>query len=137
MDRETDSVAKVDTVWNTADSACMSDRQTMNVSLPPALERFVAAQVAAGRFRTASEVVREGLRLLQEAEQRRLLQKWLVEGLTRQEASELPPDLLKDAQARVRAAIDQGLAEARAGLSVDGPETVRKLKEELRSRRRS
>ncbi|HVS09243.1 MAG TPA: type II toxin-antitoxin system ParD family antitoxin, partial [Planctomycetota bacterium] len=43
----------------------------MNVSVPASLEQFVKAQVAAGRFRTASEVVREGLRLLQEAEHRR------------------------------------------------------------------
>ena len=60
----------------------MSDRQTINVSVPAALDRFLKNQVASGRFRTASEVVREGLRLLQEAEHKRLLEKWLIEGLT-------------------------------------------------------
>ncbi len=40
----------------------------MNVSLTPKLERFVQSRVASGRFQTASEVVREGLRLLEERE---------------------------------------------------------------------
>jgi putative addiction module CopG family antidote len=115
----------------------MSDRQTMNVSVPPSLERFIKAQVAAGRFRTASEVVREGLRLLQESQHNRLLEKWLIEGLTKKEEAELPPELLERAKTRVRGLIDKGLAEARAGLLVDGPETMQKLKGELRSRRRA
>jgi len=37
----------------------------MNISLTEKLERFVAEQVKAGRYQSASEVVREGLRLLQ------------------------------------------------------------------------
>jgi antitoxin ParD1/3/4 len=41
----------------------------MNVSLTPELERWVATKVEAGRYRSASEVVREGLRLLQEREE--------------------------------------------------------------------
>ena len=36
----------------------------MNVSLTPALERFIRRQVAAGLYNNASEVVRESLRLL-------------------------------------------------------------------------
>ena len=43
----------------------------MNVSLTPELERFVQDRVASGRYQTASEVVREGLRLLEEREQER------------------------------------------------------------------
>jgi antitoxin ParD1/3/4 len=38
----------------------------MNVSLTPELERFVEQQVASGLYHTASEVIREGLRLLEE-----------------------------------------------------------------------
>ena len=38
----------------------------MNVSLTPALEEFVAAKVRSGRYTSASEVVREALRLLEE-----------------------------------------------------------------------
>ena len=38
----------------------------MNVSLTPELEKFVAQKVQSGRYQTASEVIREGLRLLEE-----------------------------------------------------------------------
>ena len=41
----------------------------MNVSLTPELERFVADKVEAGRYNSASEVVREALRLLEEYDQ--------------------------------------------------------------------
>jgi antitoxin ParD1/3/4 len=42
-----------------------------NVHLTPELERFAKDCVASGRFNSVSEVVRSGLRLLQEAEERR------------------------------------------------------------------
>jgi antitoxin ParD1/3/4 len=42
-----------------------------NVSLTPELEHFAQSCVANGRFNNVSEVVRSGLRLLQEAEERR------------------------------------------------------------------
>ena len=38
----------------------------MNVSLTPQLEKFVSAKVESGRYNSASEVVREALRLLEE-----------------------------------------------------------------------
>lgn len=41
----------------------------MNVSLTPELERFVEAKVESGRYTSASEVVREALRLLEDQEQ--------------------------------------------------------------------
>ena len=41
---------------------------------------FVDRQVADGRYRSASEVVRAGLRLLEEREQRSALQQALIEG---------------------------------------------------------
>ena len=40
----------------------------MNVSLTPELEKFVTAKVGSGRYNSASEVVREALRLLEEHE---------------------------------------------------------------------
>jgi len=43
----------------------------MNVSLTPELEKFVSDKVASGRYTSASEVVREALRLLEEHEQSR------------------------------------------------------------------
>ncbi len=44
----------------------MGKTSTLNVSLTPELTAFISAQVASGRYQTASEVVREALRLLEE-----------------------------------------------------------------------
>ena len=43
----------------------------MNVSLTTELEKFVSAKVESGRYNSASEVVREALRLLEEHDQAR------------------------------------------------------------------
>ena len=45
----------------------------MNVSLTPELEKFVSAKVESGRYNSASEVVREALRLLEQEDQLRAL----------------------------------------------------------------
>ena len=44
----------------------------MNVSLTPELERFVNERVETGLYQTASEVVRDGLRLLKQREEERI-----------------------------------------------------------------
>ena len=46
----------------------------MNVSLTPELDRFVASKVESGRYTSASEVVREALRLLEEHDRARAAQ---------------------------------------------------------------
>ncbi len=46
----------------------------MNVSLTPELEQFVQAKVESGRYNSASEVVREALRLLEGHDQARATQ---------------------------------------------------------------
>jgi len=46
----------------------------MNVSLTPELEKFVAGKVESGRYTSASEVVREALRLLEEHDRSRTAQ---------------------------------------------------------------
>lgn len=43
----------------------------MNVSLTPELDQFVAQKVESGRYTSASEVVREALRLLEEQDKLR------------------------------------------------------------------
>ena len=43
----------------------------MNVSLTPELEKYIQAKVESGRYTSASEVVREALRLLEQKEQER------------------------------------------------------------------
>ena len=42
---------------------------TMNVSLSPQLEAMVKDKVASGRYTSASEVVREALRLMEQRDQ--------------------------------------------------------------------
>ena len=64
----------------------------MNVSLPEQMEEFVRQKVAAGDYETASEVVREGLRLLKQRD-----------------------DLWR---AEVRSKIKQGMDSIRAGRSI-------------------
>lgn len=65
----------------------------MNVRLTPQQKDFVKGQVAEGRYLSDSEVVREGLRLLQEETE------WRTE---------------------VRRKITEGVLQARAGRLVDG-----------------
>jgi antitoxin ParD1/3/4 len=45
----------------------------MNVSLTPELEKLVASKVESGLYQSASEVIREGLRLLEERDRLREL----------------------------------------------------------------
>ena len=42
---------------------------SLNVSLTPELEEYIFSQVQSGNYTSASEVVRDGLRLLQAAEE--------------------------------------------------------------------
>ena len=49
----------------------MAMRTSLNVSLTPELDRFVQGRVASGHYQTASEVIREGLRLLEQQERER------------------------------------------------------------------
>jgi antitoxin ParD1/3/4 len=56
----------------------------MTISVPPELERFVAEQVASGRYTSASEVVGEALRLLEEqnsSADEQDLEPWLRESV--------------------------------------------------------
>lgn len=46
----------------------------MNVSLTPQLEKLIDQKVRGGAYQTASEVVREALRLLAERDERRSLE---------------------------------------------------------------
>ena len=52
----------------------------MNVSLTPELEQFVNGKVRTGRYNSASEVVREALRLLEQHERARTTQRPLAVG---------------------------------------------------------
>lgn len=85
----------------------------MNVSLTPELEQYVNDKVATGLYTSASEVVREGLRLLFEREQ----------------AAALRLDEL-----RRRVAV--GLQQLDRGEGVDGEQAFERLRQRGRQRRR-
>lgn len=56
----------------------------MNISLPDELADFVKAKVAAGRYGSSSEVVREALRLLEKAERQETDKLALLRGAWKQ-----------------------------------------------------
>lgn len=84
----------------------------MNVSLTPELENYIQAKVETGRYTSASEVVREALRLLEQKEQDH-------------------EHALKEFQAE----LDRRIAEADAGDLIDGEEVFARLREKSRLRR--
>jgi len=79
----------------------------MNVSLTPELEKFIEAKVESGLYNNASEVVREGLRLLKENDEVR--RTW-------------------------REQIERGWAQAQAGQVTDGPKVMAEIKSRLKAR---
>jgi antitoxin ParD1/3/4 len=87
----------------------------MNVSLTPELERLVQEKVASGLYQTASEVVREGLRLLKERDDSQTaLREAIQEGLTQLETGkyqEYTADTLADLAQAVKDRGRQRLAE--------------------------
>jgi antitoxin ParD1/3/4 len=89
----------------------------MNVSLGQKWDQFVASKVESGDFQTASEVLREGLRLLEKEE---LLKKISVTSLP-----ELEAKLLKAA-----ASLD-------AGKGVDGEGVFKRLRRRSKTRRQN
>lgn len=80
----------------------------MNVSLTPELEEIVGIKVKSGLYNSASEVVREGLRLLQQ----------------RDEMREIKLEAL-------RAEIQKGVDDLEAGRVRDGSEVMAEFKNRL------
>ena len=82
----------------------------ITVTLPAELEAFVQGRVASGRFATAGEAVREGLRLLEEREQER-----------------------QAVLAELRQEIEIGAEHAKAGKLSDGRTFFEQLRQKIRS----
>ena len=79
----------------------------MNVSLTPELEQLIHQKVKSGRYLSASEVVREALRLLQEQDQLRELKldelrKFVAVGIEQADRGEVAPLDVDATLARVR-----------------------------------
>lgn len=80
----------------------------MNISLTPELEHFVQAKVDSGMYTSASEVVRESLRLLHTYE-----------------------DLQTQRIKQLNQAIDVGLQQLNAGQKIPATESYAKLKNKI------
>jgi antitoxin ParD1/3/4 len=89
----------------------------MNISLGERWEQFVEGKVKSGDFQTASEVLREGLRLLEKEE---LLKRISIASLP-----ELETKLLQAAES-----LD-------AGRGVDGGKVFARLRKRIKSRRQN
>lgn len=87
----------------------MAKRISMNASLTVELAEFVKSLVSTGRYQSDSEVVRQGLRLLQEHEM----------GL-----------------AELKAKISKGVKQADRGELIDGKDVFEALKARSETRRR-
>ncbi len=80
----------------------------MNVSLTPELEAFVERAVKSGRYGTASEAVREGLRMLEEREAKFSALKRDIEiGLNSGPGTVFTRQMLEDLIGEERAALSQ------------------------------
>jgi len=64
---------------------------TKNISLPEELENYIDAKVASGEYAHASEVVREGVRMMMNAEATKLewLRSAIAEGIASADAGDV------------------------------------------------
>lgn len=109
----------------------MPAKNGRNVALTDEQNALVERLVKSGRYASASEVVRDGLRLLQRDDEARLLEKWLIDGLSPQEEASISPQVLARARERIRAKVCEGLEDARRGEFVDGAEFFSRWKKRL------
>jgi antitoxin ParD1/3/4 len=80
--------------------------QSMNISLPEPLKEFVDGQIAAGRYSSASEYVREFIRADEKRKAEERLETLLLEGLQSAETELTPADwseIRQEAIAKVKA----------------------------------
>lgn len=81
---------------------------TMNINLSPQLEEIVRQKVASGFYTSASEVIREALRLLVEQDSMRAaklqqLRQDIDDGLNSGESTPWNPDEIKQEGRKIRA----------------------------------
>jgi antitoxin ParD1/3/4 len=83
----------------------------MNVHLTPELEQLVQAKVQSGRYNSASEVIREALRLMEQRDELRAMQ-------------------LKELRARM----ERGSSESARGGGTDGEQFMQAMLDDLDSK---
>ena len=86
----------------------------MNISLTEELEELVQRKVESGRYTSASEVVRAGLRLLEQED-----------------------ELRETRLAAVRAEVQAGIDQAERGELLDGEEAMARVKKRAAAKKRS
>ncbi|MEM9387038.1 MAG: type II toxin-antitoxin system ParD family antitoxin [Pseudomonadota bacterium] len=78
--------------------------KTTSINLGDHFTGFVSDLVAKGRYGSASEVVREGLRLIEEQEQKReALRRALLEGEESGTSERTPKEVFRGARERLKA----------------------------------
>lgn len=87
---------------------------TRNIALTPHFDRFVRTKVTSGRYQSASEVVREALRLLEEREQER-----------------------EQSRTRLRQDIEVGWQQSQRGETVAGPDVFAEIRSMSKARKRA
>jgi antitoxin ParD1/3/4 len=92
----------------------MPNRTTVNISLTPELDAFLQSRVSSGRYQTASEVVREALRMLERVEKER-----------------------EQAFHQLKAKLERGAGQAERGELLDGDEVFDELRQLIEERRRA
>ena len=85
---------------------------TRNIALTPHLDRLVQKKIASGRYQSASEVVREGLRLLEQRDEDR-----------------------EQSLSRLRHDIEVGWQQSEKGEVVDGPGVFAEIRKLSKARR--
>jgi antitoxin ParD1/3/4 len=89
-------------------------RTTVNISITPELDAFLESRVKSGRYQTTSEVVREGLRMLERHENER-----------------------DEAFLQLRKKLERGASQAERGELIDGDAVFEELREMIEERRRA
>lgn len=97
----------------------------MNISLTPELEQLVNDKVASGMYHSASEVIREALRLLKEHDALREfrlqeLRKEIAKGMEQSERGQTAPFDVEDMKRRVRERHHSALPLGLIGHRADG-----------------
>ena len=72
--------------------------------------------------------------MLEQSEHRRLLEKWIYDGLSEQEEEQLPADLKARARAHFRGLVDSAMQDVEQGRVTDGRAAMRSLRKQIEAR---